>query len=270
MWRLVAPGLCRDNALALVLVPDLHGFGETGFVRRPTPAQVSLHGMAEVILGLCRLLGLVDLPTVLVGHSMGAMALLTLDDGDVDPRVARVLINPMFVSHDPRLRRLMAATAWLTRVVGVFGPLRRALVRRFCRRGPAAQLTVEDQDEMITLNLAITPAVSASLAAALGAVRFKCGRQRRVALLCGVDDPWTRDRALLDAAATDLGIDPAHVHLLASGGHSPQVPMASHPEWTARNVDEISRVIQAMILTAHEPTATPSLTATSTGSATLS
>ena len=35
-----------------------------------------------------------------------------------------------------------------------------------------------------------------------------------------------------------------------------------HPEWTARNVDEISRVIEAMMLTAHEPEATPSMTAT--------
>ena len=36
--------------------------------------------------------------------------------------------------------------------------------------------------------------------------------------------------------------------LLASGGHTPQIPMSTHPEWTARNVDEIGRVVQAMIV----------------------
>jgi pimeloyl-ACP methyl ester carboxylesterase len=268
-WRLLAPALCRDNALALVVVPDLHGYGETPFAaEKPSKQHLSLRAMADSVLGLCRLLGLVDLPTVLVGHSMGAMSLLTLDDSDVDAQVARVLINPMYIEHDPKLRRGMRGMAMLARAVGPIPPLRRALTRHFCRTGPAEQLLPEDQELMIELSLAVTPAVVAGVCDALGTVTYKRGRQRRVALLCGVDDPWTRDQALLDRASSDIGIDPAHIHLLASGGHTPQIPMSTHPEWTARNIDEIGRVVQAMILTAHEPTSTPSMTATSVGTGT--
>ncbi len=268
-WRLLAPALCRDNALALVLVPDLHGYGETPFAAAsPAKEHLALGAMAQSVLGLCRLLGLVDLPTVLVGHSMGAMSLLTLDDSDIDAQVARVLINPMFVEHDPRLRRVMRATSLLARAVGRFTPLRRVLTERFCRTGPAEQLLPEDQDEMIQLTMDVTPAVVAGVCEALGGVTYKRGRQRRVALLCGVDDPWTRGPELIERASRDLGIDPAHIHLLASGGHTPQIPMSTHPEWTARNIDEIGRVVQAMILTAHEPTSTPSMTATSVGTGT--
>ncbi|HUQ04070.1 MAG TPA: alpha/beta fold hydrolase [Kofleriaceae bacterium] len=268
-WRLLAPALCRDNALALVLVPDLHGFGETPFAAAsPSKRHLSLRSNAETVLGLCRLLGLVDLPTVLVGHSMGAMSLLTLDDSEVDAQTARVLINPMYVEHDAKLRRGMRGMSLIARAVGSVPPVRRALTRHFCRTGPAEQLLPEDQDEMVSLSLAVTPAVVAGVCDALAGVVYKRGRQRRVALLCGVDDPWTRDQALLERAASDLGIDPAHIHVLASGGHTPQIPMSTHPEWTARNIDEIGRVVQAMILTAHEPTSTPSMTATSVGTAT--
>jgi alpha-beta hydrolase superfamily lysophospholipase len=261
-WRLVAPGLCRDHALALVLVPDLHGFGDSAFAGTPTPEQASLRGMADQVLGLTRLLGLAELPTVLVGHSMGAMSLLTLDDGELAPHVARVLINPLLVDQDPRLRRALRTSRWLTRALSISGTMHRAVLRGLCRRGPSQQLTAEDQDEMFRLGCAVTPAVIARLLEAKRLVSYKRGRHRRVALLSGVDDPWVRDRAFIDTAAADLGIDPAHVHLLASGGHSPHVPLAHHPEWTARNVDEISRVIQAMMLTAHEPEATPSMTVT--------
>jgi serine/threonine protein kinase len=269
VWRLLAPSLCRDNALSLVLVPDLHGYGETPFAAaKPSREHLALRSNAQNVLGLCRLLGLVDLPTVLVGHSMGAMSLLTLDDSDVDAQVARVLINPMYIEHDARLRRGMLSMAKLARAVGRFPWLRRKLTRYFCTTGPAEQLTREDQEEMIHLSLAVTPGVVAGVCEALGSVEFKRGRQRRVALLCGVDDPWTRDQALLDRATSDIGIDPAHIHLLASGGHTPQTPLSTHPEWTARNVDEIGRIVQAMILTAHEPTSTPSMTATSVGTGT--
>ncbi|MBZ0234106.1 MAG: alpha/beta fold hydrolase [Deltaproteobacteria bacterium] len=268
-WRLLAPALCRDNALALVLVPDCHGYGETPFAAaRPARQHLTLRAMAESVLGLCRLLGLVEVPTVLVGHSMGAMALLTLDDSDVDAQVARVLINPLYVEHDARVRNGMLALSLLTRATASIPPLRRALTHRVCRTGPSEQLLREDQDEMIALSLGVTPGVLAGVLEALARVQYKRGRQRRVALLCGVDDPWTRGPDLIERATRDLGIDPAHIHLLASGGHTPQIPMSTHPEWTARNIDEIGRVVQAMILTAHEPTSTPSMTATSVGTGT--
>jgi hypothetical protein len=92
----------------------------------------------------------------------------------------------------------------------------------------------------------------------MAAMRMRVGRQRRVVLISGLDDPWVKDVDVVRRAAEDLGLDRAHVHTLESGGHTPQLPLANRPEWTARNVDEIGRVIQSMIVTAHELTESPS------------
>ncbi|MCE9578282.1 MAG: protein kinase, partial [Deltaproteobacteria bacterium] len=85
VWRLVAPALCRDNAQAVVLTADLHGFGETPFAGVPTKAQVELGAMARAIGGLTRVLGIEEIPTALVGHSMAGTSLLTLADADIAP-----------------------------------------------------------------------------------------------------------------------------------------------------------------------------------------
>src|SRR5207344_2978685 len=42
VWRNVAAAICRDNAQAVVLTPDVYGFGDTRFASdRPTDAQLS-------------------------------------------------------------------------------------------------------------------------------------------------------------------------------------------------------------------------------------
>ena len=96
---------------------------------------------------------------------------------------------------------------------------------------------------------------------ALANAPFRAGRQRRVTLIYGVDDPLMKNEEVLRAAAEQLGLDSAHVHRMASGGHSPHLSLVMHPEWAARNIDEIGRIVQSMILTAHEPTTTPSANA---------
>ena len=86
---------------------------------------------------------------------------------------------------------------------------------------------------------------------------LRVGRQRRVVVVSGADDPWVRNPEIVRRLAEDLGLDRAHVHTLASGGHTPQLPLAMHPEWTARNVNEIGHIIRSMIVTAHERTESP-------------
>src|SRR5262249_50381529 len=95
VWARVAPALRRDNAQAVVIAPDLHGFGETPFAGVPSPAQVELRSLAHTAEALRSLLGLAELPVALVGHSMAATSLLTLSDEDIGPHVSRVLINPV-------------------------------------------------------------------------------------------------------------------------------------------------------------------------------
>lgn len=86
------------------------------------------------------------------------------------------------------------------------------------------------------------------------AAPLKIGRQQRATIVAGVDDPWLQNEDALLGAAADLGLEPAQIHRLASGGHHPHLESVSHPEWTARNVNQLLRVIESMIVTAHEPT----------------
>ena len=39
---------------------------------------------------------------------------------------------------------------------------------------------------------------------------------------------------------------------MASGGHFPHMPFVDHPEWSARNQDELVRLIGAVLLSSTE------------------
>jgi serine/threonine-protein kinase len=254
VWTRVAPALCRDNAQAVVIAPDLHGFGETPFAGVPSPAQVELRSLAHTAEALRTLLGLAELPVALVGHSMAGTSLLTLTDEDIGPHVTRVLINPVLVSHDPRLRRKMRAVSYLTATLGRIAPLRRAIVRSVSRSD--ANLTVLEpamREMFIEESLRMPGAVYARVLSAFRDSPPKIGRQRRLAIMACLDDSWI-DEARLDEAAVELGLEPAQIHRVASGGHNPHLELADHPEWTARNIDQIVRVIDSMLITAREHT----------------
>lgn len=264
VWRLLAPAVCRDNALALVVTPDLYGFGESTYAGRPTPAQVAPRACAETTMRLLRVLRLHDLPTVLAAHSGAAMGLLTYDDAELPPHVARVAITPLFLAHDPRLRRMFRSGAWIARTIGRIRWVRRALARRLARTVEMLTLARADHDAFIEAHLALPAAIAHRHLAAMSRLELRVGRQRRVVMISGLDDPLVRDPAMITRAAESLGLDRAHVHTLASGGHTPHLPLALRPEWTARNVDEIGRVIQSMLVTAHEPTRSPADSSTPT------
>jgi hypothetical protein len=253
-WMDVAPALCRDNAQAVVIAPDLHGFGETRFAGVPSHQHVELRSLALTVEALRTLLGLADLPVALVGHSMAATSLLTLSDEDIGPHVSRVLINPVLVSHDARLRRKLRAFSYFSATVGRLGPLRRAIVRSAARTDPnVTVLAPELRTMFVEESLRMPGDVFARILSAFRDAPPKVGRQRRLAIIACLDDDWV-DEACLDAAAADLGLEPAQIHRVASGGHSPHLELEDHPEWTARNLDQIVRVIDSMLITAREHT----------------
>lgn len=252
-WRYLAPALCRDNAAAMVVTADLYGFGESRFAGRPHSPQLAPAITSDTTLQLLRLLRLGELPTVIVAHSTAATGLLTYDDSDLPTHVARVAITPLFIA-DSRTRRRFRVGSWLARIVGPWRWLRRTVIERLARTPEMLALEPGDAAEVIDNQLSIAPSIAAGQLAAMARTTLRVGRQRRVVLIWGLDDPWVEDIAAVQRAAEDLGLDPAHVHTLASGGHTPQLPLAMHPEWAARNLDEIGRIIQSMIVTAHERT----------------
>jgi pimeloyl-ACP methyl ester carboxylesterase len=268
VWSVVAPALCRDNAQAVVIAPDLHGFGETSFDGVPEKEHVELVSMARSAEALRALLGLADVPVALVGHSMGATSLLSLTDEEVGPHVSRVLINPVLVSHNKRMRRKMRMIATGTNLLGRITALRRWLVETTARTDAnVSVLTDEMKALFIRESMRMPGGVYARLLSAFHDSPPKLGRQRRLAIIACLDDSWI-DEARLDDVAADLGIESSQIHRVASGGHSPHLELKDHPEWTARNIDQIVRVIDTMLITARERTvvSTEPRTAASSGS----
>jgi Protein kinase domain/Alpha/beta hydrolase family len=274
-WTLVAAAVCRDNAQLVVITPDLHGFGETQFDGVPARDKIDVGAMARSVEGLRRLLGLADIPVALVGHSMAATSLLTIDDAAIGPHVSRVVINPVLVTHDSKLRRRLRAIATLTATVGRVPGMRRAMLQYAARYDPnIVVLTEEMKQNWMRESMRVPTDVLARILSAVRAPPPTIGRQRRLAVLVCLDDDWV-DIDILDRAVVELGLEQAQVHRAASGGHNPHLEMAEHPEWTARNVDQIVRVIDSMLITAREttlvstePRAASSATATSGSDAT--
>jgi hypothetical protein len=58
-------------------------------------------------------------------------------------------------------------------------------------------------------------------------------------------------------AVAALGLAPEQVRLLATGGHYPHMEPAANPEHTARNCDEIVRLVNHMLLSARQGTLLP-------------
>jgi pimeloyl-ACP methyl ester carboxylesterase len=258
VWRIIAPSLCRGSSLRIVIAPDVHGFGDSKFSAPPSIEQGSMQAIARTAMALTRLLGIRQMPTALVGHSMSGIGLLSLEDFDYDPDVVRVAVNPILVSHDPTLRpklrrwaraaRALARVPWLFRLAG----------RLAARTDKTARgITREAFDRMVALNQSVEPAVLARVISAFAEAPLRIGRQQGVALIACIDDPWTQDEQALVTAAEDLGLERSQIQRMPTGSHFPFLESATHPEWTARNVDQLVRVIESMLVTANASTDAP-------------
>ncbi|MCA1663088.1 MAG: hypothetical protein LC659_02235 [Myxococcales bacterium] len=74
---------------------------------------------------------------------------------------------------------------------------------------------------------------------------------RGVELVFGDKDPMQPPKAQQRLVA-EFGGDRDRVHRMGSGGHFPHIPFVDHPEWTARNRDELVRIIGAVLLSSSE------------------
>ena len=266
VWSSIARAVCRDNAQAIVLAPDVHGFGESRFTRRPSRAQASMTALMRAIDDWRRLLGVATIPTALVGHSMSGLAVLTVDDDAAGLHVARVAITPAIASRVPTLRRQFRMQSWLAGTLGRIGWLRRAMVRAFASKVEASKHLVPEAIQLLAHETAIMPGgTSARIAHALCEEAPARGGHRRLAVVIGLDDPLTEHEALA-TIVENLGVEPAHVLRMPDGGHYPHVAAAAHPEWTARNTHDLVRLIDTLLVTAGESSASGSDSSTALGS----
>ncbi len=255
-WGHVAAALCRNNAQAVVLVPDVLGFGESRFAERvPALEQLRPRALAETLLAWLELLGVRDLPTVLAAHSAAAVALLSVSDEELGERTARVAITPVFPSEDAGLRRSLWVAALLLTCIGWWKWLANKLAYLAFVHGPDARRYDRAEQLAMYENFCSVPgALIARLCRALALARPAPGdRLERCAICVGNDDPLAPEARVL-AAIERLGLPARSVYRMASGGHNPYAEDAAFPGWTARNVDDIARVIDSMLVSSRDGT----------------
>jgi len=256
VWTMVARTLCRDNARAIVLAPDLFGFGESRFCGRPTPAQAGVAGMMRTVDDWRRLLGLAAIPTALVGHSMSGLGVIDVGDAAAGVHVTRIAINPVLAHHDAWLRFMMRTQALLSRTIGRIAPVRRWMLRQIARRAAEVERLASEAVAMITEQSSRVHATTlADVLRAAAATPARREPQHRLALIVCADDPWIR-RGPLERFIADAALEEANVHRLPDGGHNPHLELVDHPEWSARNAADLARIIDAMLVTAGEAEST--------------
>ncbi|MBK7580229.1 MAG: protein kinase [Myxococcales bacterium] len=253
VWSAVAANICRNNPLAVVLVPDVLGSGESKWSPTAPPGSASTQRLVRTLVAWLELLGVRELPTVLLAHSAAATALLGVTDDDLGERTTRVAVTPIFPSTLAPLRVALHVTALLLETFGRFSLIKRWLGWASFMFGPATRgYTVVERERMLHQFLALPAPALAELCRSLARAKPEpSDRLDRCAIVVSTDDPVAPEahvRKTLDA----LGFPPRSIHTITGAGHMPQFQSEEHPEWTLRNVDDLVRIAESMLVSARE------------------
>jgi serine/threonine protein kinase len=263
VWHNLAVALSRDNADVMVLVPDVNGFGDSR-LDAPTPEQLAPPSLSRMLMAWLGLIGLGDLPGVVVGHSMSGLGMITADRATMGDRLARIALTPAIFPLAPKVRFAWRVIALLIGWSARLGWLRRLL----------GWLMVQPNE--------VTPGLSREQRAAAGR-EFKRANPRQLAqiangmidaqlapdslhgveLVYGSRDP-VLPRPVAERAVEVLGGSRDRAHLMASGGHVPHMWIDGDPEGSQRNLNELVAIIGAVLLSASEAVATSTLAITRT------
>jgi serine/threonine-protein kinase len=242
-WRHVAEAICRANGQAIVIAPDCLGFGETRFVDEiPDRALLAPASIPRVALALLERLGLAGVPTVLVGHSAGAIGVLAPGGAELPPNVHRVAITPVFADVNVALRVRLFLLFALVRILSAFGPTKRWLARKFAYNPNTHAYGEEDKELMRTSFLATPGARLRRLFAAYSAERPATGDRLRRTMIIVVGDVAPADQ--MTRMLRDSGFPEDKLFRLSEGAHFPH---STGGEYTARNVSDIITVVDAVL-----------------------
>ncbi len=253
VWKDVAVGIARDNGLAVALTPDLLGFGESPYADSAPPELCSPDRLVSTTSEWLALIGLGKAPTVMLGHSISASALMCARQKDLGPEVNRICITPVLPASNPSGRlmtsiyRLLAyILAWLPRW------LMRRIARILFRRDPSLQrISVPARNEMADSAVRLGPRRVASLFRWLGHARFAPPNEiQSCTVVTTPDDPLVSIQ-LVEETIHAAGVSEERRFQLVYGGHFPQLIDEAHPEWGARNVHELVSVIDTVLDMTH-------------------
>jgi serine/threonine-protein kinase len=254
-WGGVAQSICRDNGHTVVLVPDCYGFGESRFDGVPTEEQASPAGLLRAVRAWLRTLHLSNIPTVLVGHSAGSVAVLTATSKELGENVHRVAITPVFSFAHTAQRRLLRLFARLVDMLGRFPSLFERFVRMlYSTPDMKSRYDEANRERLIRLTLSADPRVLAQVTRAGINMRPPDAPDlERCLIIITPDDPLVPEH-IVARALDELGFPANKVHRLAWGGHFPHAHSEEHPEWTNRNIDDMVGLIDAVLDTTRAET----------------
>jgi hypothetical protein len=258
-WMGMAPLICRDQGQTLVLVPDLSGFGASPFDVRVAPEKLGPRPLLDAVLAWLELLSVRELPSVLVGHSYAATALLTATDEELGPRTSRVALTPVFPDADFMLRWGLRLVMPLTLGLSTM-PRARALLSRvlFSKAGGAKVYSREDRERMRQHFLRLPVATLITKMQALSRIRPAPGdRLERCGIVLADRDPIARLGISL-AALERMGVPPSRIHrLVDADGHMPHALSDARPERSQRFIAEVAALIDHLIVSAGDGTVLP-------------
>ncbi len=252
VWTHVAAAICRDNARAVVLTPDHLGSGDSRLEASAGALHLAPQAIVRTLQNWLDLLSVRDLPTVLVGHSAAAVALLSVPDEALGERTSRVAVTPVYPFAFRRVRLQLDVAALLLSTLGRIPAFKR-LLGRLGMNGPETRgYTQAERDSMVAQFHQIPVRPMAALTRQVArAEPESADRLDRCTIVIGQDDPLTPAwRAL--SALDRIGFPKRSIHHIASGGHNPHMEREDHPEWTLRNVDDLARIVETMLVSARE------------------
>jgi hypothetical protein len=255
IWVPTAAPIARDNPQALLLLPDVAGFGETTYQGAPA---AGLRPVVDAVLAWLELLGVRELPMVLVGHSMGAMALLTISAGELGPRTSRVAVTPVFPSFDPAIRRTLGASARLLPPLGRFAPSRALLGHALTMWAPQVRhyTAAERRRNLVQFRRTPIPVLTQHVRSMLGFQPVTGDDLGRCVFMAGQADPLSPLPVLREALGS-LGVPPTALQVLAIDGHYVQGEQEARPEATVRTIHEIVALIGSLMMSVRDGTLMP-------------
>jgi len=252
-WQHIAANVCRDHPEAVVLVPDVLGSNDSPFAEDAPPDRLTPRALVETLVDWLDLLGVRELPTVLCGHSAAATALLSVSDEFLGERTSRIAVTPVFPEFDRPLKLGLKAIAAALERLAKRRWLRRWIGEALFLRAPGTELYSDvDREHMLKNFMRVPPRAFAAFARALAEARPEPDDRldRCLVVVCDDDHVAPPERVL--AALDAVGLPRRSVRRVAAGGHNPHFELRDHPEWTLRNVDALTRVVESMLLSARE------------------
>ena len=249
LWDTLARHLCRDHAHTVVISLDLNQSGDCRYAAAaPELHHVSPLGIMRQVSAWRTLLGVSELPTCLVGHSLTAYQLMAPTDAELGKHVTRLAITPVFT---------YANEVWGGHPLMSLDELSGQTENQHdAVKAATYEFITQLLDEETSRGIVESAVASFPLAfwkqsvKAQETFRPPIGNElRRCKIVVAHDDPIV-PRAAVEQAVADLGFDRANLHWALDRDHFPHLPKRDNPEWTARNLDQLSSVIGTMLLDA--------------------